>query len=200
RARREPPEWETLRRRAVEILASYFLLDPLPDLQPPNLSAAIALVNGFAILCDWLGSDETYFVPSPHLSLHDYIPHSRARARARVDDAGFFVPVTSAAPPSFGALFPKLTARPLQEAADEIPGSLLVGPSLTIAEAPTGEGKTEFAQLLARRIAALTGVDEFYVALPTMATSNAMFPRVQEHLRDRLGLDPAAVRLIHGQD
>ena len=37
-----------------------------------------------------------------------------------------------------------------------------------------------------------------YIALPTMATSNAMLDRIQEHMLKRLGL-PAQVRLVHGQ-
>lgn len=197
----ESAEWGDLRCRAIELLQGYLLLDPVPHVQPPNRSAALALLNGFAILCDWLGSDEEFFQPMSHLPLHRYVLPSRAQARARVEQAGFFAPVTSRTPATFAALFPTLPAvRPLQAAAEQIPDALLDGPSLTIAEAPTGEGKTEFAQLLARRIAARTGGDEFYVALPTMATSNAMFQRVQRHLRDNLGLANAQARLIHGQD
>jgi hypothetical protein len=38
-----------------------------------------------------------------------------------------------------------------------------------------------------------------YVALPTTATSNAMYTRLQEHLQERLLLPPDAVQLVHGQ-
>jgi CRISPR-associated endonuclease/helicase Cas3 len=95
-------------------------------------------------------------------------------------------------------LYPDVTPRPVQAAIDDIPADLLRLPSLTVIEAPTGEGKTEAALALAHRIGALRGCDAFYYALPTMATSNQMFGRVNGYLRTRLDL-PAGARLVHGQ-
>ncbi len=199
---KEAGEWLQLRRRAIQILQSYLLQqwpDPLPN--PTNQSAAMMALNGFCILCDWLGSDEDYFTPAPHTTLIEYIPQSRNRAYNRVRNAGFFQTAYSKAPTQFVALFPDIPqARPLQAAIDEISDDLLQHPTLTIIEAPTGEGKTEAALALARRIAALRGTDEMYIALPTTATSNAMFERVQTHLQQRLHLPPELVKLVHGQD
>lgn len=199
---RETDEWGQLRQRAKQILASYLCQqwpDPLPN--PSNQSTAMMALNGFCILCDWLGSDEAYFTPAPLTPLPEYILKSRQQAYKRVRDAGFFQKAVSTAPTQFAALFPDIPqARPLQTAIDDIPDDLLRQPTLTIIEAPTGEGKTETALTLARRIGALRGTDEMYIALPTTATSNAMFDRVQEHLEKRLGLSQDMVRLIHGQD
>jgi CRISPR-associated endonuclease/helicase Cas3 len=195
----EPPEWQSFRKQAVQLLESYLCLqwpDPLPE--PANVSAAIAAFNGFCILCDWLGSDETYFTPKPHMALPDYVRHSRRQAYQRVKEAGFFQTAVSHAPTSFAGLF-NFPARPLQAAIDHIPNDLLAEPTLTIIEAPTGEGKTEAALALARRIAALRGTDEMFVALPTTATSNAMYDRVTMHLVERLGLESHLVQLVHGQ-
>jgi CRISPR-associated endonuclease/helicase Cas3 len=195
----EPPEWGQLRRRAAQLLQSYLLYqwpDPLPA--PTNVSAAMVALNGFCILCDWLGSDETYFTPRPYLPLADYVLHSRQKAHERVRDAGFFQRAISHAPTTFAELFP-FPPRPLQAEIDGIPDAVLAEPTLTIVEAPTGEGKTEAALALARRIAALRGTDEMYIALPTTATSNAMHDRIREHLEQRLGLPPKLVRLVHGQ-
>jgi CRISPR-associated endonuclease/helicase Cas3 len=156
-------------------------------------------LTGFAILCDWLGSNSEFFPCMPDLPIGDYILHSRTQARNAVSHAGFFAPVRSNAPTSFSALFPDYAPpRPLQVAIDEIPDALLCCPTLTIIEAPTGEGKTEAALALAHRIGALRGTDEFYIALPTTATSNQMFLRVQNYLAAQLGLQ-TGVRLIHGQ-
>lgn len=195
----EPPEWAVMRQQAVQLLQSYLLQqwpDPLPE--PVNLSAAIVALNGFCILCDWLGSDETYFQPQPLMTLAEYVLHSRRQAYQRVKDAGFFQSAASHAPTTFTELF-TFAPRPLQTEIDRIPDAVLVAPTLTIIEAPTGEGKTEAALTLARRIAALRGTDEMYIALPTTATSNAMYSRIQEHLEKRLGLPPQLVRLVHGQ-
>lgn len=197
----EPSEWETLRQHAVQLLQNYFLQqwpEPLPE--PSNLSAAIVALNGFCILCDWLGSDQTYFKPKPTMSLPEYVLHSRQQAYKRVKDAGFFQTTVSHAPTTFAQLFKNFSPRPLQTEIDHIPVELLHGPTLTIIEAPTGEGKTEAALALARRIAALRGTDELYIALPTTATSNAMYDRIQEHLTKRLDLPPQLVQLIHGQN
>ncbi|MCI0394299.1 MAG: CRISPR-associated helicase Cas3', partial [Chloroflexi bacterium] len=198
----EPAEWAALRRRAMQLLGSILLQnEPTPWPEPAHLSAAIVALNGFTILCDWLGSDEAYFKPAAHLSLIDYLPRSRQRAQERVRTAGFFEHVRSDRPTVFGQLFAEIGApRPLQQAIDLIPAGLLAQPSLTIIEAPTGEGKTEAALALAHRLAVASGSDELYIALPTMATSNAMYERLQEHVRDRLGLPLELVQLVHGQN
>lgn len=196
----EAEEWPHLRQRAIKICQSYLLQqwpDPLPN--PANQSTAMMALNGFCILCDWLGSDEAYFRPEPLTPLLEYIPKSRQRAHNRVRDAGFFQLARSMAPTRFAPLF-GFAPRPLQAAIDAIPDSLLNRPTLTIIEAPTGEGKTEAALALARRIAALRQSDDMYIALPTTATSNAMFQRVQTYLQERLGLPPELVKLVHGQD
>jgi len=113
--------------------------------------------------------------------------------------AGFLSPTSSAAPTSFRLLFPGLTApRPLQLAVDEIPDALLAAPCLAVIEAPTGEGKTEAAWALAHRIAGAMRSDDLYYALPTTATSNQMFKRLQRHLSDNLGL-PTQAKLVHSQ-
>lgn len=199
---RESADWEQMRQRAMQILQSVFL-QYMPDKwpEPINISAALTTLNGFAILCDWLGSDSEYFTPAFYLSsIADYLPKSRQKAFERVRDAGFFQPTTSDAPRSFQALFRFDNPRPLQKAIDAIPDSYLELPSLTIIEAPTGEGKTEAALALAHRIAAFSGTDEMYIALPTMATSDAMHKRFAKHLEERLGLSADLVRLVHGQD
>ncbi len=196
---REPEEWNALRQQAITILQNCLLLnEPLSWPEPENISAAIVALNGFTILCDWLGSDETYFTPKPHTPILEYISISRQKAKERVKSAGFFVPAISDAPTAFTDLF-GWQPRPLQEAIDNIPNRLLTEPTLTIIEAPTGEGKTEAALTLAHRIAQAQGTDEMYIALPTTATSNAMYKRLKEHLRDRLLLPSNLVQLVHGQ-
>lgn len=197
----ETAEWESLRQQAIQLLESYLCQrwpSPLPN--PANVSAAIAALNGFCILCDWLGSDGAYFTPKPATPLSDYVLHSRQQAFERVREAGLLQTAVSHTPTTFSQLFHDFTdpPRPLQTAIEQIPTHLLAQPTLTIIEAPTGEGKTEAALLLARRIAAQRGTDEMYIALPTTATSNAMYDRIQTHLAKRLGLSIEA-QLIHGQ-
>jgi CRISPR-associated endonuclease/helicase Cas3 len=196
----EPPEWRDLRAVALELLLPYLLAQP-PTVwpEPSNISAAIMALTGFTILCDWIGSDATHFKCQCGESLEQYVPESELRARRAADADGFFAVCQSAAPLAFVDLFPdKVPPRSLQTAVDAVPTEALLGPCLAILEAPTGEGKTEAALALAHRIAQARGSDELYYALPTMATSNQMFVRLQTHLYERLGLE-TQVKLVHGQ-
>jgi CRISPR-associated endonuclease/helicase Cas3 len=196
----EPGEWSALRLAAAQMLQPLLLRQiPFELRMPPNISTAIMALTGFTILCDWLGSDGFAFPPRPYIDLKSYAEESEKRARDQVKTAGFSQPSTSLAGVHFSALFQDLKqARPLQRSIDEIPDEILAEPCLAIIEAPTGEGKTEAALALAHRIAQANGADDLYYALPTMATSNQMFRRVEEHLHRRLRID-AKAKLVHGQ-
>ena len=197
---KEPAEWVQLREHATELLQKTFLLvAPTDWVTPTNISAGISTLNGFTILCDWLGSDKGYFQPRPTTSLHDYIPHSRHQAYKRLESADFFHNTLSTAPIPFADLFRFDHPRPLQLAIDYIPQTMLTQPTLTIIEGSTGEGKTEAGKALAHRIGRLRGTNEFYFALPTTATSNKMFERVQKFLHNNLNLDSHLIKLVHGQ-
>ncbi|HHX43047.1 MAG TPA: CRISPR-associated helicase Cas3' [Chloroflexi bacterium] len=194
----EPQRWGALR---VEVAATLWrvLAPPPTRIAPRHVSAAIMALTGFTILCDWLASDQQYFPAAATVPLEDYIACSWERAQAAVTSAGFAVSTTSDAPTRFADLFPDLASpRPLQIAVDQVPTCVLEAPSLTIIEAPTGEGKTEAALALAHRIAQHTDSEALYYALPTMATSNQMFARINAHLRQRLQLATRS-KLVHGQ-
>jgi CRISPR-associated endonuclease Cas3-HD len=156
---REIEHWGSLRQKTDSILKEEFLkvdLNSMPS--PTNISTAIMAFTGFVILCDWLGSDERYFKISPNIDLSSYLEKSRQCGKQATTDSGMKAITLSNTGTKAETLFADLVPlRALQLAIDDIPEELLHFPSLTIIEAPTGEGKTEAALALAHRIAQLNG-------------------------------------------
>ena len=74
------------------------------------------------------------------------------------------------------------------------------GPVLVVIEDVTGSGKTEAAVILAHRLLASGQAHGVFMALPTMATANAMFGRMADAYRALFDADsrPSLV-LAHGR-
>ncbi|APE38298.1 hypothetical protein BOX37_13260 [Nocardia mangyaensis] len=87
--------------------------------------------------------------------------------------------------------------RPLQQQCLRV-ACELPEPGLMIIEAPMGEGKTEAALLAAEVLAERFGAGGVFVALPTMATSDAMFARVRQWV-DAVSGSPGSMVLAHGK-
>ena len=101
----------------------------------------------------------------------------------------------------FEGLPANATLRPAQrkalEAAEE-----LDSPGLLIIEAPMGNGKTEASLLCAEVLAQKFGCGGLSYLLPTMATSNAMFARVErwlEHVPLETAEAKRSIQLLHGK-
>ncbi|WP_369472998.1 hypothetical protein [Secundilactobacillus kimchicus] len=91
-------------------------------------------------------------------------------------------------------------ARPVQQAMTRTIGET-TDPGIFIIEAPMGLGKTEIALVAAEQLAYKTQRPGLFVGLPTQATSNAMFDRVQQwekRLAQEQG-DHFPINLMHGK-
>ena len=88
--------------------------------------------------------------------------------------------------------------RPVQKAAMEA-AAQMTEPSLMVIEAPMGEGKTEAALAAAEIAGAQFGCGGVCVALPTMATTDAMFGRVRRWLDHLAAQGPSSIYLAHGK-
>ncbi|HZZ84301.1 MAG TPA: CRISPR-associated helicase Cas3' [Anaeromyxobacteraceae bacterium] len=133
---------------------------------------------GFAILCDWIGSNHEFFHPEPgEMALASYWPRARDAAVRAVEHSGLGRSVPRPYT-GIGGLFPSIaeSPSPLQEAASSI--AIAAGPQLFVLEDLTGSGKTEAALVLAQRLLDAGRGDGIFFALPTMATANAMHGRV----------------------
>lgn len=79
--------------------------------------------------------------------------------------------------------------------------SQTLDPGMMIVEAPMGLGKTELALVATEELAYKTQRDGLFMGLPTQATTNAMFARVNTwlaQLADRQG-EKLQIKLLHGK-
>jgi CRISPR-associated endonuclease/helicase Cas3 len=205
------PTWKSVQLELAEAVFAAWGA-PWPDPKHPSATSLdrapwpdwLMAFAGWATLADWLGSMQSCYDLSVQAcdDLASYLPRSRAGAERAYATAGLHQQAalrTLSFTEHFGENF---IPRPLQEIARDLalPTS---GPHLVVVEAPTGEGKTEAAFYLAARLGG-----GMYVAMPSQATSDGLFPRLRDFLagdleRKLLGAhagDTAALRLVHGND
>ena len=151
---------------------------------------------GVVVLADWLGSNQSYFpycaTPMP---IEEYWGHAQTRASLALAASGLTSRPSGAR--EFSDFFPGITQpSPLQAWAINVP--VLSEPQVYLLEDVTGAGKTEAAMMLAHRLMAVGLADGFFIALPTMATANAMYGRIAE-VYQQLFAGDASLVLSHGQ-
>ena len=173
----------------------------MPPLRRERVRPASFALAGLAVLAEWVGSHQEWFpcrAPCDFQDLGCYRNHARERPGRAVEQAGvlpadasdhvdYDVPIDAPAVPS-----------PVQEWARSV--ELPAGPALFMIEDETGSGKTEAALMLVHRLMASGRADGLYVALPTMATANAMFDRLGVAHRKLFaeGTEPPSAALAHG--
>ena len=180
------------------------LFDPAP-LPYPGSDRAIARLGwqlaGLTTLADWVGSRQRWFPYATTQALSDPAAYLRGEAQPRAARAIEAAGLATVAPRGFGgirALFPAIAdPTPVQLWAET--AKLPDGPMLAVIEDLTGSGKTEAALTLAHRLLASGQGSGLFVALPTMATANAMYGRLAEAYRQLFedGANPSLV-LAHG--
>lgn len=140
---------------------------------------------GLTVLADWLGSNTAYFPfrDDASIGLDDYWDYAVKQAEVALHQTGV-LPQAVLRGQRMIDLFPHLTdsigcfqATPLQRWAEAVP--VPAGPQLYLLEDVTGAGKTEAAITLAYRLMEAGEADGAFIGLPTMATANAMFRRLQ---------------------
>ncbi|OAZ98816.1 CRISPR-associated helicase/endonuclease Cas3 [Halomonas sp. G11] len=181
-----PPEWP------VEQLFSEEWVYALQ-----TLSWSIA---GWATISDWLGSNQDHFpYLQKQLTLADYWQIALHNAEKALEEAGFSNVSKPLPYAGMSDWFGKqsITPTPLQQAAETV--EISGGPQLFILEDVTGSGKTEAACILTQRLLAAGHGDGLYFALPTMATSNAMYSRLGNlHRRFYTAESSPSFVLAHG--
>ncbi len=157
------------------------------DLPNQCNNAAAMILAGLTTVSDWIASNPDPVAGFPYANDQPFEVYAQSlpqRAQNALTRQGWRKPDVGS-PLSFSALFPFIaTPRPLQSAAIQL-ADHLCPPCFVMVEASMGEGKTEAALYLADHLQHQTGASGFYIGLPTQATSNAMFKRVQAFLQQR---------------
>lgn len=201
--------WIQARQDALRWATDHVGSDAIASLADVRFSqASLVLCSGLVVMADWIASNEELFdrwdLPPGGAGLST---PDTARTAERVATAWTMLNLPARWRPkpidgiseAFAARFrrPAESARPVQIAATEV-AIAQDSPGLVIVEAPMGEGKTEAALLAAEALAARTGADGCFVALPTRATSDAMFGRVLSWMQSLPDLtDDVSVLLAH---
>ncbi len=156
---------------------------------------------------DWIGSNDKFFeIRTPanfsnFTSVPEYWQVAQHNAAGALRDLGL-TPAAIREPKTFSLLPEMAEASPIQKWAQKtvLPKD---GPCLAIIEDATGSGKTEAALMLAHRLMDKGFAKGFFVALPTMATANAMHDRLRILFAKLFEDDPsqpaASLSLAHGR-
>lgn len=173
------------------VIAAFSALWPEASIHDADITALSWWLPGLIAAADWIGSNTDWFAPCPAgPDLASYLNRARALAKVAVREAGLETRGISNA-----ALF-DVTLRPMQQACATV--ALPDGPTLAIIEDETGAGKTEAALILAHRMMQAGKGRGLFFALPTMATSDAMFARARGMVSG-LFTGPPSLVLAHGR-
>jgi CRISPR-associated endonuclease/helicase Cas3 len=203
----EGKKWKRARHLlTVEMTKIFPIRLPILSNSPGKLDNASTMVlAGLVSVADWIGSNAEFFPcyvsdqTQPFtLDVVAYKTKSEQQAIHALTALGWMNWAEPDRPRAFTELFADIkTPHPLQQAAMEL-APLLTSPGLVVVEAPMGEGKTETAMFLADHWNATLEQRGIYFALPTQATSNQMFGRVQKFLRQRYSESQTVIQLLHG--
>lgn len=179
---------------AVEAVRTLLGMWPDASLRGISDDQATALswwLPGFCTAADWIGSNTSWFPPKEaNPELFCYLGQARDAAKVAVAEAGL-----GSATISDERLF-DFNLRPMQAACCDV--ALPAGPMLVVIEDETGAGKTEAAFMLAQRMLVAGKGSGLFVALPTMATADAMFRRAIKVVGKLFGLG-VSMTLAHGR-
>ncbi|MEH0576831.1 MULTISPECIES: CRISPR-associated helicase Cas3' [Streptomyces] len=193
--------WHRVQTELLDACAEHFTVaDRLEAWREVKLPQPVqVLLTALVIVSDWIASNPDLF---------PYFPEAASRSseeRLAAAWRGLDLPAPWRAEMPVGdaqelfvsrfGLPAEAKVRPVQEAALQLAREMET-PGLMVIEAPMGEGKTEAALAVAEVFAARSGAGGVFFALPTMATGNAMFPRLLEWLK-RLPHDGSYRHSVH---
>lgn len=163
----------------------------------PEDPATVPLLAGLISVADWIGSDTKLFPFDNNTPLNEYSLLASRRAETALQEHGWLPALECAQRAEFSRVFP-FSPNALQVAVSGLVADSKE-PYLLVVEAQMGQGKTEAALYAADLSLCSGGSRGLYVALPTQATSNAMYARVRnDYLESRGHSGRLNLQLVHG--
>lgn len=167
-----------------------------PDCDMQKTKTASWYIAGLAVICDWLGSNTKFFPyqKTRPVCLSDYWKEACKKAKKAVLE----ISILSARPSEKCLKLEELLGSPQNQKPSPVQSfvsqlKITPSPYLFIIEDVTGSGKTEAALLLAHKLMRAGQGNGLYFALPTMATSNAMYIRLKQMYRKMFGLKTSLI-------
>ncbi len=191
-------QWEMFWQICLELAlqeAGYSGVEDLPEIDEESQ----VLLAGLLIMADWLASNTTYFP----LIDQEYLGQT-LRYPDRIDTAWRTIHLPDAWTPccffmdeeQFAQRFNFYPYPAQKQVLDIIEKT--VQPGIFILEAPMGTGKTESALGAAEILASKTGCGGLFFGLPTQATANGLFPRLEQWAAGQSENTRLGIRLAHG--
>lgn len=202
-------KWQRVQQELIDYglsLSGYSSLGEVPMITQEQA----VLLTGLLIMADWLASSET-LGNDPALPMFPLIRLDQGLDDLNMEER-FEAAITTWdvsdhwTPQLVGDVdgqYQKrwgFSPRPVQHLISEKIGQI-TDPGIIIIEAPMGIGKTEIALLAAEQLSFATSSTGLFMGLPTQATSNAMFSRVDQWL-DNLAHEEKVnlpIKLMHGK-
>ncbi|WP_303816389.1 CRISPR-associated helicase Cas3' [Acidaminococcus timonensis] len=191
--------WKELRtdliRRALDL--AQLSVEDIPVLSMP----AQVLLTGLLIMADWIASNETYFplIPVSSIGREEDYPERAERGLRDLDlpdiwDPDDFTMSDIQFQKKFGFL-PNAVQKAVITAITQS-----TKPGIFILEAQMGVGKTEAALAGADLLGSRDECGGLFFGLPTQATSNGIFPRIEEWASKEAEAEKTTlgIRLAHG--
>ena len=165
---------------------------------PTNLSkTALILLSGLLIMADWIASNTDYFPIDTPLEITDKF----------VEDRTEYGWKKLAFPKSWDAVHSEYENNDFQKEFGFLPNDIQKellsivkksdSPALYILEAPMGVGKTEAALSASEVLASKFKKNGLFFGLPTQATANGIFPRVERWGISQSSDKALAIQLRH---
>jgi len=187
--------WKALQEEYEELLFQHFM--PPDVLNVTHVDAVCMSLLGILVASDWIASGEEFASTPTDLDIDriicnatkltsEFIIKNQMVHREAFDGVSSFTDLWD--------FIPRNGMRPLQIEAEKVFTDSSEKPLAVIVEAPMGEGKTEAAMYMATQLAKRWHKEGFYIALPTAATSNQMYSRINSML-DHLHLEKS--KLMH---